>query len=147
MVRISLSVLDPPVLASRQCQWRTATCYHSRSSLSACKTLPCPLPVPVFDARVLLLRRSLGPDCRDVPLDHRCCLVVELMASLLRTEDFNLVVHTKTCQNAFGATDASQNSLPKTSQCRMWLLPGHPATIVASESVGSPVQWQLSPLR
>ena len=56
-----------------------------------------PFPVPVFDVRVLLkedyvlpwivslLTDAIGNRTVVTPLDHRCCLFVELIANLLPT--------------------------------------------------------------
>ena len=91
-----VSLLNPPVLASRHHPWRTATCrpqYRSRPSLSAterclvptsqsffpllfsmygrCTSAPSPRrPHSCRASSAICLRERV---CRDVPLDHRCC--------------------------------------------------------------------------
>ena len=122
--------------------WRTATCcplQWSRSLLSTIRR--CLVPPTPSSSRSCDRSRSAPPrrplyialhrqtsdwrnrelDCRGVPLDHICLLGVEMTADLLRTNEFELVVHAGTCQHSFQPTDDGRLlSVRRWACCHCW---------------------------
>ena len=116
-------LVDGPCLSARASSARISTSFMPQRNLLSTFTVqdlrsqpanvtsPCttncvhfPFQCSMYEcssSKTTLLPCNREPDCRDVPLDHRFCSVVELMANVLRTEEFNLMVHTCTCQHSF----------------------------------------------